>query len=65
MTQSAAEAFAQYLTLIGAEEKEIFMYPTATTAGDEIGWDFVTAVINNKVIIQCLLQRNDKKIPNN
>ena len=42
------------------------MYSIATTAGDEMGWDFVTAVIyNNKAIIQCLLQRNEKKIPNN
>ena len=32
----------------GAEEKAIFMYLTATTAGDEIGWDFVTAVITAK-----------------
>ena len=32
----------------GAEEKAIFMYSTATTAGDEIGWDFVTSVITAK-----------------
>ena len=32
----------------GAEEKAIFMYSTATTAGDEIGWDFVTSVITTK-----------------
>ena len=32
----------------GAEEKAIFMYSTATTAGDEIEWDFVTLVITKK-----------------
>ena len=32
----------------GPEEKAIFMYSTATTAGDEIGWDFVTSVITTK-----------------
>ena len=32
----------------GPEEKAIFMYSTVTTAGDEIGWDFVTLVIATK-----------------
>ena len=32
----------------GAEENAIFMYSTTTTAGDEIGWDFVTLVIATK-----------------
>ena len=26
----------------------MFMYSTATTASDEIGWDFITAVITTK-----------------
>ena len=45
----------------GAEEKAIFMYSTATTAGDEIGWDFVTLVIATKVSFSAFCKEMTRK----
>ena len=48
-----------------AEEKAIFMYSTATIAGNEIGWDFVQSVITKKLSFSAFCKEMTRKYQTN
>ena len=48
-----------------ANQYLMFFYTMQTCAGDEIGWDFISAIKSSKNFLYRLLQSNDTVLPNN